>query len=78
MQLPKKVIKLVRRIWISDSNIKELPEETYILLYQYADTIWLKFGIDILFYDNYEVRFYLPNEVHQKIFHFKRPLVHEN
>jgi hypothetical protein len=71
--LPTKIIKLVRKLWISDSTLKQIPYTIYNDLRMYENQIWVHYGIDIKFFSNNTIKIFHPSEHHKKIFGFKRP-----
>lgn len=73
MELPIQVIKLVRRAWITDSEVKRIPVSAYQQLKQYNIEIWLQYGIDIRFFDGYHVKFLHPSDIHIKLNKYSIP-----
>jgi len=71
--LPTQIIKLVRRLWISDSTLKQIPYTIYNDLRKYDNYIWLHYGINIRFFSGNTIKILHPSEYHKEIFGFKRP-----
>ena len=71
--LPPKIIKLVRRLWISDSTSKQIPYTIYRDLRRYDLDIWLQYGINIIFFPGNTIKIFHPSDEEIKTFGFKRP-----
>jgi len=71
--LPVRLFQYIRKAWISDEKSKQVSSDAYWMFRDYDIEVWLYYGLDIRFFDDYTICILHPTPVVIKTFGFRRP-----